>query len=77
VQASISTSKALVPIYATRPSLAIQGHQTRGHLNGSERRKDGVVFIGREPNRVKGLYLSSGRADKADRRIGNLIDIHV
>jgi hypothetical protein len=77
VQASIGTIKALVPIYAIPPPLPIQGHQTQGRLNGFERRKDGVVFMGREFNRVKALYGSSGRMEKATWRTGNLIDIHV
>ncbi|MFZ0448736.1 MAG: hypothetical protein WAL98_05785 [Desulfatiglandaceae bacterium] len=76
MQTNISTTRALVPIYAIPPALPIQGHETQGRLNGSERRKDGVVFIGREFNRVKALYGSSGRMEKATWRTGNLIDIH-
>jgi hypothetical protein len=77
VQASISTIKALVPICAIPPLLPIQGHQAQGGLTASERRKDGVVFMGREPNRVKALYRPSGRIANTARGIGNLLDIHV
>jgi len=76
VQASVNITKALVPIYAVPPLVPIRGHQTQGRLNGPETRKDGVVFIGRELDRVKALYLSSGRMDKTVWRTGNLIDIH-
>jgi len=77
VQASISDIKALVPIYAILPPFSGHGGQIQGRLNGSERRKDGVVFIGHEPNRVKGLYHSSGRIDRTALGIGSLIDIRV
>jgi hypothetical protein len=77
VRTHISTTRALVPIHAISARLPVPEHRTKEHLYYSERWVDGLIFVGRESERVKTLYCSSGRARKTARRIGNLLDIRV
>jgi hypothetical protein len=77
VHRGISITRALIPIHAIPAPLPVQENRTEKRFYYSERIVDGVVFVGRECDRVKALYCSSGRTRKPFWRIGKMVDIRV
>lgn len=77
MHASVGTIRALVPLYTIPPSLPIQRGDEQGRFGTYERRRDGIVYVGYESNRIKGEYLPSGKMIKRFSGPGKLIDIYV
>jgi hypothetical protein len=77
VHRSISISRALIPVHAIPAPLPVQENRTEKRFCYAERMDDGVVFVGRECDRVKALYAASGRTRTTTGHIGNMVDIHV
>ena len=73
---SISITRALIPVHAIPALLPAQESRTEQRFCYAER-MDGVVFVGRECDRVKALYSASGRTRKTTWSIGNMVDIQV
>ena len=76
VHRSIRIPRALIPVHAIPAPLPVQENRTEKRFCYAER-MDGVVFVGRECDRVKALYCSSGRTRKPFWRIGKMVDIRV
>ncbi len=77
MEANVGAIRALIPLYTVKPPLPIQHSHAQGDFDMREGRRDGIVYIGYESNRVKGEYLPSGKMIRRSSTLGSLIDMYI